>query len=106
MKTAEFKKVASFRLAASAAGFGLICVIGLTPVPAAAQGTPEQQQACTPDVMRLCNQFVPDIPKITVCMNHNWKSVSQACRDALHPPHVGGRTRHTPHHRVPHHASQ
>jgi hypothetical protein len=98
MTTAGLNKVSSFWLAASAAILGLIWVVGFAPAPAAAQGTPEQQQACTPDVMRLCNAFVPDIPKITVCMNRNWKSVSPACRAALHPP------RPTSHHASHHHA--
>jgi hypothetical protein len=57
------------------------------------------QQACTPDVMRLCNQFVPDVAKITACMNRNRANVSTACRDAIHPPRVAKRkTRHGSHH--------
>ena len=31
--------------------------------PAAAQGTAQQQQACQPDAVRLCGQFIPDVPK-------------------------------------------
>ncbi len=105
MKTAGLNKVSSFWLAASAAVFGLVWAAAFTPVPAAAQGTPEQQQACTPDVMRLCNAFVPDIPKITVCMRRNWASVSPACRTALHPAHGGRPSHHVSHHRS-HHSSQ
>jgi hypothetical protein len=91
-------KVSTSWLAASAAILGLAWVVGFAPAPAAAQGTPEQQQACTPDVMRLCNAFVPDIPKITVCMKHNWASVSVACRTALHPPRVRTASHHRSHH--------
>jgi len=97
MKNAGFKTIWSFWLATSAAIFGLVWVAGFAP--AAAQGTPQQQQACTPDVMRLCNAFVPDVAKITVCMKHNWASVSPACRTALHPPKA------TTHHRTAHHSS-
>jgi hypothetical protein len=97
MKNARLRRISTFRLAAAAVTLGLVCAAGLAPAPASAQGTPEQQQACTPDVMRLCSAFVPDIPKITVCMNHNWKSVSPACRAALHPPHGT-------HHAARHHA--
>jgi len=100
MKNAGLRKVSSFWLAASAAIFALVCAVGFMPAPAAAQGTPEQQQACTPDVMRLCNAFVPDIPKITVCMRRNWASVSPACRTALHPAREV-----RPSHRVSHHRS-
>ena len=104
MKTAGLRKVSSFWLAASAAIFALVCAVGFMPAPAAAQGTPAQQQACTPDVMRLCNAFVPDIPKITVCMNKNWTSVSPACRAALHPAKGGHPSNHVSHPRS-HHSS-
>ena len=107
MKNAGLKKVSSSWLAASAAIVGLVWAIGFTPVPAAAQGTPEQQQACTPDVMRLCNQFVPDVAKITACMNRNRASISAACRAAFpHPSHgVRRASRHDLHHHVTHHPS-
>jgi hypothetical protein len=104
MKNAGLKKVSSFWLAASAAILGLVWAVGFAPAPAAAQGTPEQQQACTPDVMRLCSAFVPDVPKITVCMKRNWASVSPACRTALHPPHRGRASHHVSHHHA-HHSS-
>ena len=93
------KKVSTSWLATGAAILGMAWMVGFAPAPAAAQGTPEQQQACTPDVMRLCNAFVPDVAKITVCMKHNWASVSPACRTALHPPKA------TTHHRTAHHSS-
>src|SRR5712675_1936233 len=99
MKNAGLKKVSSCWLAASAAISGLVLAVAFAPAPAAAQGTPEQQQACTPDVMRLCSAVVPDVAKITVCMNHNWKSVSPACRTALHPPKA------TTHRHATHHSS-
>jgi hypothetical protein len=102
MKNDALEKVSSFWLAASAAIVGLVWVIGFAPAPAAAQGTPEQQQACTPDVMRLCSAFVPDVAKITVCMNRNRASISPACRAALHPAH--GTSHHASHHHA-HHSS-
>jgi hypothetical protein len=101
MRNARLEKVSTFRVAAGVAILGLVWVAGFAPAPAAAQGTPEQQQACTPDVMRLCNAFVPDVAKITVCMKHNWASVSPACRIALHPPRT---TSHGSHHHT-HHSS-
>ena len=30
---------------------------------AAAQGSPEARQACTPDAMRLCSEFTSDVSK-------------------------------------------
>jgi hypothetical protein len=42
--------------------------------------TPEQQQACTPDAMRLCSAFIPDVDSITVCMIRNKAQLSPPCR--------------------------
>jgi len=98
MKNTGLKKVSSFWLAASAVILGLVWAAGFAPAPAAAQGTPEQQRACTPDVMRLCNEFVPDVAKITACMIRKRASVSPACRAATASPHVGRRTIHHHHH--------
>jgi hypothetical protein len=85
--------------AGSAAILGLLATSTLALTPAAAEVSAQVQQACTPDVMRLCNQFVPDVAKITACMNRNRSNVSQACREAIHPPHVAKRTaRHPSHH--------
>ena len=52
-----------------------------------AQASPEVQQACTPDAMRLCSEFIPDVAKITTCMNAKHAQLSEACRTAM----VGGR---------------
>jgi hypothetical protein len=94
MITAALKKVSLFRLTTAAAMFGLVWVAGLAPSPAAAQGTHQQQQACTPDVMRLCNEFVPDVAKISACMARKRASVSAACRAAFPAPAHGHRTSH------------
>ena len=103
MKNAEIRNVSSSWPTASAAVLGLVLVAGFAPAPAAAQGTPQQQQACTPDVMRLCNQFIPDVAKISVCMARNRSRISQACRDAF-PVAQRGR-KHTTHHASHHHLS-
>ncbi len=61
---------------------------------AAAQGgTPESREACTPDAMRLCSDFIPDVPKITACMKAKHAQLSQACRLAMSPGHKGRRHR-------------
>jgi hypothetical protein len=85
-------RVSPFWLAGSAAILGLVWAVGFTPAPAAAQGTAEQQRACTPDVMRLCNEFIPDVRKITACMIRKRASASPECRAATAPPHVRKRT--------------
>ena len=103
MNNAKIKNVSSVWLTAGAAILGLGLAVGFTPEPAAAQGTPQQQQACTPDVMRLCNQFIPDVAKISVCMAHNRANISQACRDAFPVAHTRKRaTHHTTHHSSDH----
>ena len=49
----------------------------------AQQGTPEARQACTPDAMRLCSDFIPDVAKVTHCMMAKRGQLSAACRSAM-----------------------
>lgn len=53
------------------------------PSRAVDQGSPQQRQACAPDAMKLCSDFIPDIPKITVCMKAKRAELSEACRRAM-----------------------
>ncbi len=50
---------------------------------AAAQGSLEARQACTPDAMRLCGDLIPDVAKVTRCMVAKKRFVSPACRMAM-----------------------
>jgi len=36
----------------------------------AQQWTLQQRAACEPDAMRLCNQYVPDVQRVSACMSH------------------------------------
>jgi len=54
------------------------------PTPASAY-TPEQQQACTPDAMRLCGEYVPDVERITACMIARKSQLSPECRQFFRP---------------------
>jgi hypothetical protein len=96
MKTAGLRQVSSFSLAGMIAAFGLAVVlawaVSFTPVPAAAQGTPEQRQACQPDAMRLCSEFVPDVDRITACMVKNRIRLSAPCRAVFSTPSHKGRS--------------
>ncbi|MBR1222969.1 hypothetical protein JQ557_33555 [Bradyrhizobium sp. U87765 SZCCT0131] len=47
---------------------------------AQAAGTPEQRRACRADAMRLCRDFVPNVSRITACMERNKAKLSPACR--------------------------
>jgi len=55
--------------------------------PAVAPGSDEARQACTPDAMRLCSEFIPDVPRITACMNAKHAQLSAACRLAMSHGH-------------------
>jgi hypothetical protein len=72
---------------------------------AAAQGTPDARQACTPDAMRLCSEFIPDAGKVKTCMMAKRSQLSQECRTAIAAGRGGGRhvARHHKAHRHSHH---
>lgn len=44
------------------------------------QGTPEQRRACRKDAMKFCREFVPDVKRITACMQKNVRKLSPLCR--------------------------
>jgi hypothetical protein len=83
---------------------GLLMVLGgallCRPDAASAQASPDVQQACTPDAMRLCGEFIPDVPKITACMTRKHAQLSHECRTAMAAGHHRGRHGHR------HHAKQ
>jgi hypothetical protein len=45
--------------------------------------SPEAQQMCTGDALRLCSSEIPDIPRITACMIKNRASLSSGCRTVM-----------------------
>lgn len=45
--------------------------------------SPEAQQMCSGDAMRLCSSEIPDIPRITACMVRNKSQVSPGCRAVM-----------------------
>jgi hypothetical protein len=51
--------------------------------PCFAQGTLEQRLACTPDVLRLCSEFIPDADQITSCLREKNAELSDACRPVV-----------------------
>lgn len=48
-----------------------------------AEVSPDVREACTPDAVRLCSQFIPDVAKITVCMKAKRAQLSAACITAM-----------------------
>ncbi|WP_375142304.1 hypothetical protein [Bradyrhizobium sp. CCGB12] len=65
--------------------------------------TQEEQQACSPDAMRLCGEFVPNVDAITACMIRKKAQLSPQCRVFFRPGPEPGEvraskpTRITPH---------
>ncbi|MBN8959529.1 MAG: hypothetical protein J0H71_00235 [Rhizobiales bacterium] len=45
-----------------------------------AAGTPEQRRACRADAMKFCREFVPNVRKVTSCMERNVRRLSPACQ--------------------------
>jgi hypothetical protein len=65
----------------------------------ASQGDQKAREACTPDVMRLCNDYVPDIPQIVACLKRQRANLSPACGEifaAEDPPPEPKKTAKTP----------
>jgi hypothetical protein len=71
------------RLHGAVALLALALTFAISPV-AAQQWTPQQRAACEPDAMRLCNQYVPDVQRTSVCMSHYRRYLSPACRAVLY----------------------
>jgi hypothetical protein len=58
----------------------------------ASKGTPEQREACTPDALRLCGQFIPDEDRIETCLRDAGPRLSPACYIVFHPEDTVGRS--------------
>lgn len=69
----KFCRATSLR-AALAAGF-LLASAGVLSAQDEDE-TPRQREACTPDVYRLCGQYIPNRKLITDCLNSISKSSS------------------------------
>ena len=78
---------------------GLIAVVALVAcgqMPAFAQGTEQQREACTPDAFRLCGQFIPDADRVGACLRGAGPRLSPACRAAFYPPALTNESRSQP----------
>ncbi|WP_426425577.1 hypothetical protein [Bradyrhizobium genosp. A] len=68
-------------LAANVAGLTL----ALGTSVQAEEGMIAQQNACRPDVFRLCRDFIPDRVAIRNCLEGNRPNLSPACRAVFSP---------------------
>ncbi|MFZ0424725.1 MAG: hypothetical protein WAL80_17755 [Xanthobacteraceae bacterium] len=71
---------------------------------ASAEVSNAAKQACTPDAMRLCAEFIPDVAKVTACMSAKHAQLSEPCRVAMadggkHEKHQRREKREPRHHR-------
>lgn len=59
-----------------------LALVAVTASTAQAQtkGTPDQRRACRSDAMKFCREFVPDVKRITACMERNVDRLSPLCR--------------------------
>jgi len=89
MKIAGFKSISSFLIAGTVVALGLAGSVNI----AVAQGTPEQQQACSGDAQRLCGAYIPDASRIAACLQRAKRQLSPACRAVFSTP--AHRTRRT-----------
>ncbi|WP_441233873.1 hypothetical protein [Bradyrhizobium sp. 930_D9_N1_4] len=73
-----------FQKSLAAATFGIALAVLVQPGTGFAY-TPEEQQACTPDAMRLCGEFVPNVDAITACMIKKKAQLSPQCKAFFRP---------------------
>ena len=48
--------------------------------------TPEQEQLCTGDAMRLCSAEIPDVSRVTACMIQKRAMLSEGCKSVFYAP--------------------
>jgi hypothetical protein len=83
-------KIQSRPLLCAAAGMLTVLMVTSATKPAAAQAS-DAADRCTPDVMRLCNEFIPDADRIVACLKAKRRQLTPSCLTALQPS--GGKSR-------------
>ena len=83
----------TFRFSAALVAASLVAQLST----ADAQGSRSQsdEDACTPDVFRLCASQIPDETAIVACLNANLVNLSPACHTVMAPPPAQAR-KHRP----------
>ena len=49
------------------------------------EGSAAQREACTPDALRLCGQYIPDASAIATCLRHSGPRLSPECHAVFYP---------------------
>ncbi len=74
--------IQSRSLLCAVAGVLTVFIVAAGTKPAAAQAS-DAADRCTPDVMRLCSEFIPDADRIVGCLKAKRKQLSPSCLGAL-----------------------
>ena len=48
--------------------------------------SPQQEQMCTGDAMRLCGEYIPNVDRITACMVQKYSELSPGCQAVFEAP--------------------
>jgi hypothetical protein len=48
--------------------------------------TPQQEQMCSGDAMRLCGEYIPNVDRITACMIQKYSQLSDGCKAVFEAP--------------------
>jgi hypothetical protein len=64
----------------------VILGLGLVLAPTATAKAQDARSACTPDVFRLCSQFIPNRGPIVACLRRSRAALSPACRGFFKGP--------------------
>ena len=65
---------------------GLAMMVCLAAADGAlAQGSAEDQEACKPDVFRLCSSQIPNVDAIVACLRTNEPNLNAACHRVMFP---------------------
>jgi hypothetical protein len=80
----HFPNINCRSLLCATAGLLTILAVTTSSTPVLAQAS-DAADRCTPDVMRLCSEFIPDADRIVVCLKAKRRQLSQSCSTALAP---------------------
>ena len=80
----KLSNIQSRSLLCAMAGVLTLLIVAAGTKPAAAQAS-DAADRCTPDVMRLCNEFIPDADRIVVCLKAKRRQLTPSCLTALQP---------------------
>jgi hypothetical protein len=87
----KLSSLPSRSLLCATAGALTLLIVAAGSRPAAAQAS-DAADRCTPDVMRLCNEFIPDADRIVACLKSKRRQLTPSCASALQQPQGSSRS--------------